>query len=206
MTKIKAYTPLYLMSDDECVDTDSQKHSKENLSIGNNQIFFYDDITRQSIYSFNKQLDITSKSIQLLNINYNLPIIPSIEVFINSEGGEVLSAFSAADRIKSSKVPVYSYVEGFCASAATLLSVCANKRYIRKNSFMMIHQLSGGIWGAFETIKDETHNMELLMKCIKNIYLEHTTISENDLVEILKHDTYLSSEECIKYGLVDEII
>lgn len=206
MTKIKAYTPLYLMSDDECVDTDSQKHSKENLSIGNNQIFFYDDITRQSIYSFNKQLDITSKSIQLLNINYNLPTVPPIEMFINSEGGEVLSAFSAADRIKSSKVPVYSYVEGFCASAATLLSVCANKRYIRKNSFMMIHQLSGGIWGAFETIKDETHNMELLMKCIKNIYLEHTTISENDLVEILKHDTYLSSEECIKYGLVDEII
>jgi ATP-dependent protease ClpP protease subunit len=70
----------------------------------------------------------------------------------------------------------------------------------------MIHQLSGGIWGAFETIKDETHNMELLMKYIKNIYLEHTKISENDLVEILKHDTYLSSEECIKYGLVDEIV
>ncbi len=206
MTKIKAYTPLYLTSDDEYVDTDSQKQSKDNLNIGNNQIFFYDDITRQSIYAFNKQLDITSKSMQLLGIHYNLAIIPPIEIFINSEGGEVLSAFSAVDRIKSSKVPVHSYIEGFCASAATLLSVCAHKRYIRKNSFMMIHQLSGGIWGAFETIKDETHNMELLMKYIKNIYLEHTKISENDLVEILKHDTYLSSEECIKYGLVDEIV
>jgi ATP-dependent protease ClpP protease subunit len=71
---------------------------------------------------------------------------------------------------------------------------------------MMIHQLSGGVWGNFETIKEESENMELLMKCIKRIYLQHTKIPENDLIEILKHDTYLDAEECLKYGLVDEIV
>ncbi len=71
---------------------------------------------------------------------------------------------------------------------------------------MMIHQLSGGIWGNYEIIKEEYENMELLMTCIKKIYLEHTKIPESDLIEILKHDTYLNAEECVKYGLVDEIV
>jgi ATP-dependent protease ClpP protease subunit len=204
--KTKTYTPVYLMSEEEDIEQDPSKNHKESISIGSNQVLFYDDVTRQSIYTLNRQLDTTSKSIQLLGIHYSLPVLPPIQLFINSEGGEVFSAFSSVDRITSSVVPVHSYVEGFCASAATLLSVCCHRRYIRKNGFMMIHQLSGGVWGSFETIKEESENMELLMKCIKRIYLQHTKIPENDLIEILKHDTYLDAEECLKYGLVDEIV
>jgi ATP-dependent protease ClpP protease subunit len=205
MTKKTTYTPVYLMSDEE-TDVEQQKLSKDFVSISSNQVFFYDDVSRQTIYSLNRQLDSTAKAIQLLNIHYNLPVSPAIDLFINSEGGEVFSAFSAVDRIKSSPVPVHTYVEGFCASAATLLSVCAHKRYIRKNGFMLIHQVRSGLWGSFAEFQDEIQNLELIMRYIKQIYLEHTDIPENDLVEILKHDTYLNAEECIKYGLVDEIV
>lgn len=193
------------MSDEE-TDVEQQKLSKDFVSISSNQVFFYDDVSRQTIYSLNRQLDSTAKAIQLLNIHYNLPVSPAIDLFINSECGEVFSAFSAVDRIKSSPVPVHTYVEGFCASAATLLSVCAHKRYIRKNGFMLIHQVRSGLWGSFAEFQDEIQNLELIMRYIKQIYLEHTNIPESDLVEILKHDTYLNAEECIKYGLVDEIV
>jgi len=207
MTKTPTiYKNVLLMPDDD-VDSDSSKSTKDSsINIGSNQIFFYDDVTRQSVYNLSRQLDATSKSLQILKINYNIAIVPPVELYINSDGGEVLSAFSAVDRIKSSSIPVHSYCEGMVASAATLLSVCAHKRYIRKNGFMLIHQLSSGLWGPFEDLKEEVSNMELLMKYIKSIYLEHTKISESDLVELLKHDTYLSSEECLKYGLVDEIL
>lgn len=205
MTK-KTYAPVYLMSEDVDLDQDQSKTSKESLQVSSNQIFFYDDVTRQSIYTLNRQLDATTKSIQLLQLHYNLPVVPAVELYVNSEGGEVFSAFSAVDRITSSPIPVHSYVEGFCASASTLLTVCAHKRYIRKNGFMLIHQLSGGVWGSFEVVQEESKNMELLMKYIKQIYLKHTKIPEKDLVEILKHDTYLSADECVKYGLVDEIV
>ncbi len=193
------------MSDDDA-DLDQSKLPKESFSINSNQVFFYDDVSRQTIYSLIRQLDSTEKAIQLLNIHYNLPVSPAIDLFINSEGGEVFSAFSAVDRIKSSKVPVHSYVEGFCASAATLLSVCAHKRYIRKNGFMLIHQVRSGLWGSFAEFQDEIQNLELIMRYIKQIYLEHTKIPENDLIEILKHDTYLNADECVKYGLVDEVL
>jgi ATP-dependent Clp protease, protease subunit len=200
------YKNVFLMSDEDG-DSESLKPTKDSsISIGSNQVFFYDDVTRQSVYNLSRQLDATSKALQILTINFNLSTCPPIELYINSDGGEVLSAFSVVDRIKSSSIPIHSYCEGMVASAATLLSVCCHKRYIRKNGFMLIHQLSSGVWGPFENLKEEVANMELLMKCIKSIYLQHTNISESDLVEILKHDTYLSSEECLKLGLVDEIL
>ena len=205
MTK-KTYSPVYLMSEEVDLDQDQPKTSKESLNISNNQIFFYDDVTRQSIYTLNRQLDTTAKSIQLLKIHYNLPVVPAIELYVNSEGGEVFSAFSAVDRIMSSPIPIHSYVEGFCASAATLLSVCAHKRYIRQNGFMLIHQLSSGMWGSFAQFKDEMQNLELIMRFIKKIYLTHTKMKEKELTELLKHDLHLDAEECKKLGLVDEII
>lgn len=193
------------MTDDD-TESDSTKSTKETVNINSNQIFFYDDVTRQSIYTLNRQLDATAKSIQILQIHYNLPTLVPVQLYINSEGGEVFSAFSAVDRIKSSAVPVHSYVEGFCASAATLLSVCAHKRYIRKNGFMLIHQLSSSVWGNFQQIQEETKNLELLMNRIKKIYKIHTKFDDKELDTLLKQDLYLDAEECLKYGLVDEII
>lgn len=188
-------------------DSDSQKGSKDiSPQIGLNQIFFYDDVTKQTIYNLNRQLDISAKSSQILQISYNLKEAPPLELYVGSDGGEVFSAFSAVDRIISSPVPIHSYVEGMAASAATLLTVCAHKRFIRKNSFMLIHEVRGGLWGPFEEIKEEVKNLELVMSYIKSIYLKHTKFTESDLDDVLKQDLYLDAHDCLKYGLVDEIV
>lgn len=200
------YKNVYRMGDEDS-DSESMKPSKEISSpLGSNQIFFYDDVTKNSIYSLNRQLDIAAKSVQLLTINYNLKEVLPIELYIGSDGGEVFSAFSAVDRIKASVIPVHSYVEGMAASAATLLSVCAHKRFIRKNSFMLIHEVRSGVWGPFEDIKEEVKNLELIMKYIRTLYLAHTKFTDSDLDEILKQDMYLDANECLKFGLVDEIV
>ena len=71
---------------------------------------------------------------------------------------------------------------------------------------MLVHQLRSWCGGTHENIKDEAKNLELLSNKIKKIYLENTKFKEKDLEEMLKHDIYLSAEECLKYGLVDAII
>lgn len=195
-----------VLSDDNSDDTSKTESKESSAQLSSNQIYFYDDVTRTSIYNLNRNLEIVSKNLLYVSINYNLIEVPPVELFISSEGGEIFSAFSAVDRIKSNKVPVHSYVEGIAASAATLLSVVANKRYIRRNSFMLIHQVSSSVWGNFQQIKEETNNLELLMKYIKNIYMTHTKFNESDLDKLLKQDLYLDAQECLKFGLVDEII
>ena len=110
------------------------------------------------------------------------------------------------DTILRSKVPVQTYVDGFAASAATFLTVVGNERYMSRNSYMLIHQLSSNFWGTYANFEDEKKNLDLMMKRIKNIYKQYTDVPMKKIDEILKHDLLWDAETCLKYGMIDEII
>jgi ATP-dependent protease ClpP protease subunit len=177
-----------------------------NVQSLNNEFYFYNEINIESVFTLNKFLSDTQKQCMFQKIQFDLPKPPPMKIYINSDGGEIFSAFTSIDRIKSSKVPVYTYVEGIVASAASLISICGHKRFISKNAVMLVHQLRSWCGGTHENIKDEAKNLELLSNKIKKIYLENTKFKEKDLEEMLKHDIYLSAEDCLKYGLVDVIL
>ena len=71
---------------------------------------------------------------------------------------------------------------------------------------MLIHQLSSGMWGNYESLKDDMENCDLLMETIRTIYTEHTKIPKKTLNQILKRDLWFDAETCLKYGLIDEIL
>ena len=131
---------------------------------------------------------------------------PPIMLHINSYGGSVFAGLSAVDYIKNSKIPVHTVIDGCAASAATLMSCVAHRRYMHKNACMLVHQLSGLMWGKFQEMKDDMENSEMLMKKIKDIYKQHTKIPQHELDNILKHDIWWEAEKCLEYGLVDELI
>jgi len=131
---------------------------------------------------------------------------PPIKLHINSLGGYLYDAMAGIDAIHRCVIPVHTVVEGVAASAATLMSVHGAKRYITKNSFMLIHQLRNIFWGKYEDLKDEMENSEAFMKRIRNIYRTYTEVPEDQLNEILKHDLWWDAEKCLEYKLVDEIV
>jgi len=180
--------------------------TKSQHQVNGNEIYFYSNVDLESIYNLNRSLSDLEKHMLITQINLGLTHPPHVKLFINSDGGEIFSAFTTVDRIKSSKVPVHTYVEGIAASAATLISVCGKRRYIGKTGVMLVHQLRSWCGGTHENFKDEAKNLEMLSDKIQKIYLEHTKFTKADLDEILKHDIYLSAEECVKYGLVDKIL
>jgi ATP-dependent Clp protease protease subunit len=128
-----------------------------------------------------------------------------IYLHIYSNGGYIHAAFSTIDVINSSKVPVYSIIEGATASAGTLISIVCKKRYIRPTAYMLIHQLTSEIWGKMDAIIDEYKNLSQLMKRITDIYSEYSSLTTNKLNKLLKHDLWLDAKKSIKYGLVDEL-
>lgn len=173
--------------------------------VSGNKIYFYSDVTRDSIYALNRQIDEVTKQLKIIQFTFNLSEPPPIELQISSEGGEVFSALSTVDKILNNKVPIYTHSEGIVASAATLISVVGKKRTISKNACMLVHQVSSSMWGNYQQFKDEMQNLDLIMKIIKNIYLNHTKFTEKDLEEMLGHDLCLEPNDCLKFGLVDEI-
>ena len=170
-------------------------------------IHFYSDVSIGSCAELNRLLrEVDSKLQQSSVVINNSTYSPIIHLRINSYGGEVMAGISTVDTIRSLKSKVWTYVEGNAASAATLISVVGEKRFIGKNSLMLIHQLSAFISGTFEQLTDEHENNKRLMGVIKNIYKQYTKFPMKDLEAILKRDIWLDSESCLKYGLVDEII
>lgn len=130
-----------------------------------------------------------------------------IKLYITSPGGYVYQVFTAIDTISKMDVPVHTICKGFVASAGTILSLSGKKRFITKNSYMLIHEIRAGMWGKYQQIKDSYENCKTLMEHLKSIYLEKTNIrDENELDEILKKDISWNAEKCLEKGLVDEII
>ena len=179
--------------------------SEKHISVQDNKIYYYSSVNRDSCSELNKKIsELEGKYIataQTLDIDP-----PTMKIFINSGGGSVVSGISTMDTILRCKVPIHTFVDGFCASAATFLSVVGNYRFMSRNSYMLIHQLSTQFWGKYSEFEDEKKNLDLMMNTIKNVYKEHTKLPMKKLDEILKHDLMWDAKTCLKYGLIDEII
>lgn len=124
---------------------------------------------------------------------------------ITSYGGCLFSCFRAIDAIMQSLIPIYTIIDGYAASAGTLMAVVGKKRFMAPNSYMLIHQLSAGAVGTFWEIKDEYNNLEMMMNDIYNIYLSHSKLNREELEAYLAHDSWWKLDKCIECGLVDEV-
>lgn len=182
----------------------SKKNSDKKIERDNNHIYFHSEVDRESIFELIMLIKEAEEESVITSFKLNIEEIP-IYLHINSFGGSIFAAFGAIDVIKACRVPVHTIIEGSTASAGTLISIVGKKRYVRPTAYMLIHQLSSGCWGKMSEIEDEYKNLTELMEKIKELYKEHASIPKKELTELLKHDLWLNSEKCIKYGLVDEI-
>ena len=136
-----------------------------NLNVTSNQantgmlsLHFYGAVSEDSCLELTQALFSLDKQAKYQKID-NPALNPVIELHIQSGGGSLMPAFYVCDVIKQLDTPVHTYVDGFVASAASLISVCGEKRFITKYSSMLIHQLKGATSGKFNEIKDEFSNL-----------------------------------------------
>jgi ATP-dependent Clp endopeptidase proteolytic subunit ClpP len=177
-----------------------------SIRVVENTIFFYSDVTEQSALELNHALyELDSK----LTNTYNFlgpDFIPHIKLRINSYGGSLFAGLAILDTIRGLRSEVHTYVDGAAASAATIISVAGKKRYIGKNSLMLIHQLSTGNYGKYSELEDDMENNKRLMKSIKDIYKQYTKVPMKQIDEILKHDLWFDADKCRELGLVDVVL
>jgi len=202
-TRKQSKTAKIIVTNDE-EDEDNIGDNSKTITRENNHIYFYAEVNRQNIFDlieFIRKCEIDNIITAHKNCLDDIPIF----IHISSFGGLIFDAFTAIDVIQACKVPVHTIIDGPTASAGTLISVVGNKRYMRPNAYMLIHQLSSISWGKMSELEDEHENNTMLMKRIKEIYTEHASIPKKQLSEILKHDLWWDFNKCVSYGLVDEV-
>ena len=170
-----------------------------------NDIYFYGPVTQRSCFELKNMLKNMEFKMSSLHLQYKIDP-PPIHLHIQSQGGSLYHTLYIIDLIQNMNTPVYTYVDGFAASAATLISVVGKKRFMTKHSLMLIHQLSGSDSGKFNELQDQMNNMKVMMNIIAEIYLTHTNVTNHTLNYLLQKDLWLDAKTCLSYGLVDEII
>jgi ATP-dependent protease ClpP protease subunit len=199
----------------KCINCSDNAHHDKFIKVDNNILYFYSSIDKTSVFLLQSKITEMIKDIkQKISLATEINCVvtwPPIIINIYSPGGGVFSAFSFIDfltiqKINNPNLRFHTVVTGSTASAATLISICGDKRYITKNGYMLVHQLYSGYSGKYDELEDDMNNNTELMKRIKQMYKNHTKIPQDQIDEILKRDLYWNAEKCLNMGLVDYIL
>lgn len=169
-----------------------------------NHIYFNNDIDANSAFNLNKELRNMENKLKTTASILNIEPLP-IYLHLTTNGGSIHSAFSIIDCMNSLSLPIYTVIDGFVASAGTIISVCGTKRYMGKNAYMLIHELRSGVWGKMTYMEEELGNFKKVQGHLMDIYIDKTSLTQKKLTKILKKDIEWNVEEAINFGLVDDI-
>jgi len=131
-----------------------------------------------------------------------------VSLYINSPGGSVTAGLAIYDTMQFISCDVATYCIGQCASmGAVLLTAGApGKRYALPNSRVMIHQPLAGMQGTAEEIMIHVKEYKLIKEKLNNILIKHTGRSMEEIKRDTDRDNFMSAEEAMKYGLVDQVV
>lgn len=144
---------------------------------------------------------IVSELLYLDNLNNE-----DIYLYINSPGGSITSGMSIYDTMNFIKSKVITIGIGMCASMAAFLLSSGKLRYVLPNTEVMIHQPIGGAQGQATDIKIAAERIIKLKDKLNKILAKNTKQPLAKIIEDTERDNFLSSEEALKYGLIDKII
>ena len=130
-----------------------------------------------------------------------------ISLYVNSPGGVVTDGLAIYDTMQFIQSPVSTLCFGQAASMGSFLLAAGEKgkRFALPNSRIMVHQPSAGFKGQATDI--EIHAKEVLsMKAnLNKLYSKHTGQAVEAVEEALERDNFMSPDEALKFGIIDEI-
>jgi ATP-dependent Clp protease protease subunit len=131
-----------------------------------------------------------------------------INLYINSPGGVIYAGLAIYDTIQLIRPAVSTICVGTCASMATILlaSGARGKRYALPNSTIHMHQPLGGVRGQASDMEIQAREILRLRALINNVLVERTGQDEERIIRDTDRDFFMSAEQAVAYGLVDEVL
>ncbi|MEE8392899.1 MAG: ATP-dependent Clp endopeptidase proteolytic subunit ClpP [Rhodospirillales bacterium] len=131
-----------------------------------------------------------------------------ISFYINSPGGVITAGLAIYDTMRYIRPDISTVCIGQAASMGSLLlaSGAKGKRYALPNSRIMMHQPSGGAQGQASDIEIHAREILAIRDRLNRIYHEHTGKPLKEIEKFVERDHFMTPEEALKFGIVDEIV
>ena len=177
-----------------------QKWKMKALNDGKAEIFIYSDIG----YDWWEDKSTAQLFAEELK---NLGDVSSIDLHINSNGGDVFDGQAIHSLIKNHKGFVTAYIDGLAASIATVIAMGADKVIMPKNAMMMIHNAWTGLYGNANDLRKMADDLDHINDTIVNTYLAKVKdkTDEATIRDLMDKESWLNAEECLSLGICDEV-
>lgn len=145
-----------------------------------------------------------------VNLNDDFEKTEVINLFIDTDGGDLSCAFKLIDVIRMSEIPIRTIGLGKVASAGLLIFMSGDKRVFSENASILSHQATYNASNYSIKVSDSSHQQEFkhIMSRILKTYVRYSGKDEKYIKKhLLKdNDVYLSAEEAITHGLADSVL
>ncbi len=128
-----------------------------------------------------------------------------IHVHINSGGGSAFDGVAICNQLKQHDAEIIVHIDGWAASAASVIAMAGDKIIMPSNTMMMIHQASTFEYGNADLFEKTARDLRKIDSALAASYKKRFVGTDEELKQLLKDETWLTAEEAVALGLADEI-
>ena len=134
--------------------------------------------------------------------------VPEIVVRINSPGGDVFAANAIYTRLKDHDAKITVKVDGWAASAATIIAMAGDTIKIPRNGVFMVHDPAMTVWDTFraEDFEKMAQELKVIKQSIINAYSVKTGKTADEISGYMSDETWWTGDEAVENGFCDELM
>ena len=129
-----------------------------------------------------------------------------VKLSINSPGGSVVEALAIFNGMRATGKEIEVHVLGLAASAASYIAMAGDKIVMPRNTLMFLHNPISGAYGNAEDLREVADTLDKIGAMLTGTYMRRFTGTEDELKALLADEALLTADECLKYGLCDEVV
>ncbi len=182
----------------------------ESTSRGERSYDIFSRLLNDRIVFLGEEVNETTASLVVAQILFLESEDPKkdINLYINSPGGVITAGMAIYDTMQYVKCDVSTICIGMAASMGAFLLAggTKGKRYALPNAEIMIHQPSGGAQGQATEINIAAEHILKVRHKMNEILAANTGRSIEEVAKATERDNYMSADEALKFGLIDNVI
>jgi ATP-dependent Clp protease protease subunit len=182
----------------------------EQTARGERQYDIYSRLLKEHIIFIGAPIDDDIANLVIAQLLYLEKEDPERDVllYINSPGGSVSAGFAVYDTMQFTRCDVATYCLGMAASMAAVILAAGTKgkRYALPNSTILLHQLAGGFKGQATDIDIHAKEILRLKKLLNEVLARHTGQDLATVERDTDRDNFMTPEEAVAYGIIDEVV
>lgn len=126
--------------------------------------------------------------------------VDTINVHINSYGGEVSEGLAIYNALKQHKAKVRTYCDGFACSIASVIFMAGDERVMSNASMLMVHNPWTYTQGNAQELRKAADDLDKMSQASVNAYMEKVSITEEEVKKLLDEESWLLPSEALEHG------